>query len=450
MPDVPTTDQIAAIADPRERLLAAGARMLVDDGFRIIAAGLSPERIAALAGRSRRTFYEHFETKEAYLRALLAAHVANSDQVLAQERLAEDVLSMLVIDSGATMLDTVSELVRRQFFEHMASDAGCIHTIAWSVAHSDAATHADHQVHLAEVDRLWERNVVLALETWGLTMRPPWTPALFGQVLVAMSDGYYARTRIEDGADHADDYSLALTTLMASALQRLDEPPEELDDRLASLRRAAAIGIKERQDPAATVTARRRLLDALEAALAEQSLPQLTLADVADRAGVGLGTVRASFPDLIAVLVELVAERLPPLDREIDFDRRTTQMDTPALLRRHLARLHTWSASNPGIARAIASAVTEPASAGQPLLQSVIEPASSLLRRARAERELEVSEPIDSLAAVLSLTALGATIIPGSPADVDWLVDVVMVGLMSPSAQAADSAPDNKRDRRNP
>jgi AcrR family transcriptional regulator len=432
MPDVPTADEIIAIADPRERLLAAGARLLVDDGFRVIAAGLSPERVAALARRSRRTFYEHFETKEDFLRALLASHIANSDQVLAPDRLAEDVLTMLVTDPSGSMLDTVDHLVRRMFVDNMTSDAGCIHTIAWAAAGSDPATHASHQAHMDAVDALWERNVSLTLDTWGLALRPPWTPVLFGQVLIALSDGYYLRTRIEDGADHSDDYSLALSTLMASAMQRLDEPPEQLEDRLASLRRAAAIGVSERQDPVAAVTARRRLLDALEEALHEQTLPQLTLGDVADRAGVGIATVRATFPDLTAVLTDLVADRLPPLDREIDFDRRTTTMDTAALLRRHLARLHAWSAANPGIARAISSAVTESAGAGQPLLLSVIEPAAALLRHARAEREFEVRVPIEPLATVLTFGALGATLIPGSPTDVDWLVDLVVHGLMCP------------------
>jgi AcrR family transcriptional regulator len=432
MADVPTTDQIASIADPRERLLAAGARMLVDDGFRILAAGLSPERVAALAGRSRRTFYEHFETKEVYLRSLLATYIADSGQVLAPDRLAEDVLALLVADPSGTMIDTVDTLVRQVFVENMASDAGLLHTIAWAAAGSDPATHADHQAHLVAVDELWERNVSLALETWGLALRPPWTPMLFGQVLVALSDGYYLRTRIADGADHGDDYSLALTTLMASAMQRLDEAPEQLDDRLESLRRAAVIGVRERQDPVAAVTARRRLLDALEEALSERSLAQLTLTDVADRAGVGIATVRASYPDLIAVLTELVADRLPPLDREIDFDRRTTAMDTAALLRRHLARLHTWSTANPGIVRGIAAAVTEPAGAGQPLLLSLIEPTVGLLRRARPEHGFEVRVPIEPLATVLTFGALGATLIPGSPSDVDWLVDVVAHGLTCP------------------
>jgi AcrR family transcriptional regulator len=429
MADVPTTDEIAAITDPRERLLAAGARMLVDDGFRVLAAGLSPERVAALARRSRRTFYEHFDTKEDFLRALLAGHIADSGRVLDPARLAEDALAMLVADPSGSMVDAVDQLVRRMFVENMTSDTGCIHTIAWAAAGSDPATHADHQAHLLAVDQLWERNVSLALDTWGLTLRPPWTPVLFGQVLIALSDGYYLRTRIEDGAVRADDYSLAVTTLMASAMQRLDEPPEQLDDRLASLRRAAAIGVKERQDPVAAVTARRRLLEALEDALNEQSLTQLTLADVADRAGVGLGTVRASFADLTAVLADLVAERMPPFDREIDFDRRTTEMDTAALLRRHLARLRAWSDANPGIALGIASAVTQASEGGRTLLQSVTEPCAALLRRARHERPFAIQVPIDQLATVLSFGALGAPLIPGPHSDVDWLVDLVAQGL---------------------
>ncbi len=96
MPDVPTAEEIAAIGDPRDRFLAAGARMLVDDGFRVLAAGVSPERVAALAGRSRRTFYEHFETKEDYLRAVLRRHLDTSDEEMESERLTEDVLAMLV------------------------------------------------------------------------------------------------------------------------------------------------------------------------------------------------------------------------------------------------------------------------------------------------------------------------------------------------------------------
>jgi hypothetical protein len=80
---------------------------------------------------------------------------------------------MLVTDPSGSMLDTVDHLVRRIFVDNMPSEAGCIHTIAWGAAGSDPATHAARQAHMIAVDQLRERNVSLALDTWGLALRPP-------------------------------------------------------------------------------------------------------------------------------------------------------------------------------------------------------------------------------------------------------------------------------------
>jgi hypothetical protein len=43
-----------------------GARLLADDAFACLAAGISPERVTSLARRSRRVFYDHFDNKEEY------------------------------------------------------------------------------------------------------------------------------------------------------------------------------------------------------------------------------------------------------------------------------------------------------------------------------------------------------------------------------------------------
>jgi len=112
--EVPTPSEVLDIADPAQRLIHAGARLLLDDGFRIIAAGLSPNTVARTAGRTRRTFYDHFETKEAFTRAVLLEYLVVAERGALTGDF-EQAFAGQILDAEGDVVESIRSLSREIF-----------------------------------------------------------------------------------------------------------------------------------------------------------------------------------------------------------------------------------------------------------------------------------------------------------------------------------------------
>ena len=222
MPEVPTRDDLTEIADPAERLLQAGARLMVDDGFRILANGLSPELVTGMAGRTRRVFYDHFETKEEYARTVLERYLDMADPGELTEEFAA-AFEDLIFEAKGDIIEAVRAISEALFSTTAASTEPVIHAIAWGIAASDPHVRQSVNEYFGAIDDLYDHMVSRALVEWGQKLRPPWTARSLTVAIRALSDGFNVRNRVSDAAVEPDFYATCiLAVISGSTPKRLD------------------------------------------------------------------------------------------------------------------------------------------------------------------------------------------------------------------------------------
>lgn len=108
-----------ATPEPRERIVRAAGRMLLSDGYR----GLSMDALAAQLGMSKRTIYQHFDSKEALVMATVEGFF---------ERLGAETID-IAGDASLPLLERIERLhlttarylqvIPRRFFEDLERNA---------------------------------------------------------------------------------------------------------------------------------------------------------------------------------------------------------------------------------------------------------------------------------------------------------------------------------------
>jgi AcrR family transcriptional regulator len=207
----------------REQLLRAGLELLearpTEDLFEV----LTSKRIAAAAGRSTSTFYDHFTTPASYVEGLLRYTLGSSDNPhfdAGQRRFSDE------LAAGATFGEA---LVRSGIDTIQQQDAG--HSIAlqmalWAKASRDPEAAAHLAAMYERVAQTMASFFDQVLDATGRTVRVPFTTTDLARLFLALFEGVSLQRRVDPPALPDEWFGY----LLASAISLMTTGPGEPDD----------------------------------------------------------------------------------------------------------------------------------------------------------------------------------------------------------------------------
>lgn len=335
-----------------ERLLDAGTDILAEDAFAVLAAGMSADRIARRAGRGRRTFYDHFETKEDFARQVLARALDEAGTDTLNEAFVPNFTATLD-EARGDLLASVTAMIGLFYNPEDHRTETRLFAMAWSIGATDPTLNPHILAHETRSDQTYIDAIEAGLELWQARLRSPWTPRLLSMTIRAVGDSFYQRNAIRPGSVGAEEYTTILSTIFGAVLQPGEARPESVGDHLRSLSRTAADRWEQHHQADKITNAHQRVVEAFTAELQHRSVTDLGLADLAAVTGLPVDTLVTIFGSVGALLDEVVRAGLPPLEQEADFDLHTDTLDIEMVLRRHLLRLTRWAQESPHLAESL-------------------------------------------------------------------------------------------------
>lgn len=448
MDRVLTRDEIEAITDPRERLAMAGARALIDHAFEILSAGVSPDLITSVAGRTRRVFYDHFPDKESFLRAVFADVYDPGLHHLVTGASSEDISALLQLTQG-DLFDAVQRLAALAFGGVLSSEADRMQIIGWAMAQSDPEIHAQLADYYRGVDASSVRVIEELMRAWGLEFRPPWDAQRLACVLHAIGEGLYMRAAVDPDLADLDLFELSCLSLMplasAPAGQSVGDVRRYLDDFALEVAQSWRQHVADGSDDASY----ERLAAGFRDELRAGGFGAVSLASVARRCRISPALIERNFPSVTALLRSVVEDSLPSLQSEADFDLADGDISVREALGRHLRRLATWTTGNPDLGTAIlacgSSNPHEPERAMLTLdiVRALSAPAVSILVAGIARGEIREDAKVVELASMTTELVMGrASAMPDFSIEptVEFVEEVVFDGA---GASAASPGPQN-------
>lgn len=437
MDHVPTRADIDTTADPRRRLAMAGARALVDHAFDILAAGVSPDLITSIAGRTRRVFYDHFPDREAFLREVFSGVYDAGAHHLVSEASAEDISELLQLSKG-DLFDAVQRVAALAFGGVLESDADRMQIIGWAMARGDDAINAMVTDYYHGVDAASVRVIAELMGAWGLEFRAPWTAEKLACVLHAVGEGLYMRAAVDPQLADLDLFELTCLSLVPMASEPAGgagvDIRRHLDDFALEVAESWRRHVAVPHDDASY----ERLAAGFRDELRVGGLGAVSIAAVARRCRISPTLIERNFPSITALLRSVVEDSLPSLQSEADFDLADGDISIRETLRRHLRRLGTWVTGNPDLATAIlacgSSNPQDPERTGLTLdvIRALSVPAQSILVAGIARGEIRDDTKVVELASMTTEVVLGrGSAMPGFRIDatVEFIEDVVFDGV---------------------
>ena len=437
MDRVPTRDEIDAIADPRERLSMAGARALVDHAFEILTAGVSPDLVTSVAGRTRRVFYDHFPDKESFLRAVFADVYDPELHHLVTGASPDDISALLQLTQG-DLFDAMQRLAALAFGGVLDSDADRMQIIGWAMAQSDPEINALLTDYYREVDASSVRVIGELMRAWGLEFRPPWTAERLACVLHAIGEGLYMRAAVDPELADLNLFELCCLSLMplasAPAGHSGGDVRRYLDDFALEVAQSWRRHVAETNDDASY----ERLAAGFRDELRAGGFGAVSLVSVARRCRISPTVIERNFPSITVLLRSVVEDSLPSLESEADFDLADGEIRVREALGRHLRRLATWAIGNSDLGTAIlacgSSNPRDPERAGLTLdiVRTLSAPAVSILVAGIARGEIREDAKVVELASMTTELVLGrASAMPGFSIEptIEFVQEVVFDGV---------------------
>ncbi|MEM7285618.1 MAG: TetR/AcrR family transcriptional regulator [Actinomycetota bacterium] len=412
MDRVHSREEIDGIADPKARLAMAGARALMDHAFEILSAGVSPDLVTSVAGRTRRVFYDHFEDKETFLREVFADVYDAGLHHLVTQATPEEVSALLQLTQG-DLFDAVERLAALAFSGVLDSEADRMQILGWAMAQDDPEIGRMLADYYHGVDAASIHVIVELMDAWGLEFRPPWTAERLACVLHAIGEGLYMRAAVDPELADLDLFELTCLSLMpiaaAPAGQTGDDVRRYLDafamEVAESWRRHAADPYEE--------ASYERLAAGFRDELRASGFSAATITSVARRCRISPALIERNFPTATSLLRSVVDDSLPSLQSEADFDLADGDITIREALGRHLRRIGTWVTGNPELGTAIlACGGSNPHDAERGLLtlevvRELSAPAVSILVAGIARGEIREDAMIVELASMTTEIVLG-------------------------------------------
>ena len=442
MDRVHSRDEIAEIADPRQRLAMAGARALIDHAFDVLSAGVSPDLVTSVAGRTRRVFYDHFPDKETFLREVFADVYDAGLHHMVTEASSDDISALLQLTQG-DLFDAVQRLSALAFGGVLDSEADRMQILGWAMAQDDPEVGGMLADYYRGVDAASVRVIEELMEAWGLEFRAPWSAERLACVLHAIGEGLYMRAAVHPDLADLDLFELTCLSLMpiasAPAGQTGGDVRRYLDAFALEVADSWRRQVVDRNEDASY----ERLAAGFRDELRTGGFAALSITSVARRCRISPALIERNFPTSTSLLRSVVEDSLPSLQSEADFDLADGDISVRDALGRHLRRLSTWVTGNPDLATAIlACGSSNPLDSERGLLtlevvRTLSAPAVSILVAGIARGEIREDAKVVELASMTSEIVLGrGSSMPGFSIDttVEFVLEVVFDGAATPPA----------------
>ena len=397
----------------------AGARALADHAYDILAAGVSPELVTTTAGRSRRVFYDHFDDKDDYLRALFAAVYDTTLHRLVTVTPTEDVVGLLRLSEG-DLFDAIQRLAALGFEAVLGSEADRLQIIGWAMARDDTQIEAMVRRYYHDVDASTTKIVDALLGGRDLELRAPWTPDRIAAVLHALADGLYMRAGVDPDLADLDLFELTCLTLIPTLTTAASQEPADIRSHLDEFASTAAEVWRYRTDTPVEERGYERVIAGVLDHLADGGFGSLSLGAIARRCRLPPALVERNFPTVTALLRAVVDQRMPTLQSEVEFDLADPDISGRDALRRHLQRVGAWVQANADLALAVLACGasdphdTERTALTLDMVAELSAPAAAVLTAAVIRGEVRADAPIADIASMTTELMLSrGTTMPG-------------------------------------
>ncbi len=349
--------RIADISEPTERLIRSGVVALIRSGRAVLESGLSPELVSRTAGRSRRSYYDHFRGKADFTDRLIDDLLGVGGATPARIDVAEHLIDTNTGDLAHTMylMATPPRIGNRERIDRIGRQ------IVTALAATDP--YAQNRItDFYERDRLvYEPLIVQLFESWGLEFREPWDHNLAAVMFRIVVDGTAMRAAVDDSVDGHELLLLILQTVLPSISKLADSTDDDsVSDLIRSISDQARYHLRERRDPALVVDSRTAIHDAALREIAARGFAMTTLYNVAEAAQLSVRTVRRSVGELDDIVCDILNGYIAGLDNAAELDLADTCKGDPwSATVRHVHRCAKLLADWPTLTQALtALAVT--------------------------------------------------------------------------------------------
>ena len=293
---------VLELNDARERLLFAGLFVIMTGKADLVAGGLQPDAVVSVAARSRRNFYDHFESKEAFVHALFERFLLDESVLVG---LGKD-------DVDETEVTDLRTAVRSWFSPNVLESIEVMGTLAGIVS-APAETGDTLSEILREHNRMFDLHYgpryESFLQAWDMALTPGWTPTQVATVVRGVADGFVMRFRPSAGEFTDDHLELLVSTVIGVfATAAIDTTNDnQLSETLPMTSLVDRMGSRLLSGPTAitTIDARQALRAAFLEELTLVSTDEINLPFLAKRAGIATSTalrVSGSVKELAATV----------------------------------------------------------------------------------------------------------------------------------------------------
>ncbi len=330
-------ERISEIRDPIDRLLRSGVLALIHAGRAVLETGLSPEVITRTAGRSRRSYYDHFRGKQQFSEQLFDELLGVGGPTKSRIGVADAILSL----NEGDLFDTLHLMATAPSIGNIERVNRVARQIVSALGSNDDYARS-RIADFYERDRLVYEPVISSLvESWGLDFREPWTAESATMFFRVVVDGYAMRSLIEPDLEETETVFLILKTMFLGMARLSDSADNDsVDDKLREVSDMATKYLRERSDPSVVLDARQAIQDATMSELAKRGFMNTNLDLVARSAGISQVTIRRAMGDLDDICCELLNGLVAGLESSALLDAEGAFANDPlVVIERHFERL---------------------------------------------------------------------------------------------------------------
>ncbi len=329
-------ERIAALRDPTERLLRSGVLALIHAGRAVLENGLSPEVITRTAGRSRRSYYDHFRGKAQFTEQLYDELLGIGGPTRARIDVADFLLSL----NQGDLADTLFLMAKAPTIGNVERVNRIARQIVTALGANDPYARDRIRDFYARDRLVYEPVIASLIDSWGIELREPWTVERATLVFRIVIDGMAMRSLVDDDLEETDMVFLVLKTLLPGIGRlRHSADTNSVDDLVQELSDTARKYMREREDPSVVLDARSAVQAATLEELAKRGFSKTTLEGIERTSGISQTTIRRSMGEVVEICCEMLDGLVAGLESAVEIELSgPLAADPRAMIDRHLDR----------------------------------------------------------------------------------------------------------------